>query len=913
MHKFYLALLLSFCALSSSGQTAGSYVNYEKAGNSLTVRGTLGALKIQVYSPEIFKIQVLESASAVSFDSSYTVSLVPPPVTLTVVENSSSLRLVYEKCTLEISKFPMRVALQSDNAVKIREAGGIDQTRDSVHFSFDINPADVFHGGGGRPFNLDLNKKAFDFYNTQRYAYYDQATGLAQNFNVPFIISSHKYGILFDSDKPGIMRMLLGAYDSTKFNVDALSSGRWAYYLINGDSNDEILENYTLLTGRQPLPPRWAFGYIQSKFGYKTQAEATNAANLIRSSGFPLDALVMDLYWYGDETKMGNFNWDAATWPNPGQMMKDFSSKGVKTILITDPYITTKSSNFRLADSLSLFAKRANTNLTYSFDAWNGTVGLLDIFKPATGSWLRDNYKKLNLQGVTGWWVDKNEPETHPAGASHVNGNAVQIHNLYALAWSKNLYNNFRADFPEKRLFNLTRSGWAGSQRYGALPWSGDVARYWAGLKLQIPIMLQSGMSGLAYMHADVGGFATMSDKTEKDEELDLRWFQFATFTPIVRAHGQRSNVEPYHLNEPFNSVVKKYLNTRYQLLPYLYTLAWKNTTTGRPICLPMDYFEFKKSGEPDDQYYFGENLLVAPVLLHGMLSRKVALPAGKWFDFWTSEIYSGNASIFPKLTVDHIPVYAKAGSFIPMSSKTSIRSTEEYTSDSLTVKFFQDISVPQSSFTLFHDDGADANSLANGKFELIDFSGKVWNDSVRIVTERTKNFDKSLISRAMRYEIKNFNSQLKSVRLNGRSLLVVYREEDFKGESAYYDLSTKQLKIRYQWECALKSTLVIERDGLSLITAVEEIPENELLNVYPNPGRPDQPIQVTAKIPETGNFELEIIDQKGITVYSKSLGKLKKGTLIDSQIDVKNLRGIYIVRLKSPSGKTRAKTILIE
>lgn len=183
----------------------------------------------------------------------------------------------------------------------------------------------------------------------------------------------------------------------------------------------------------------------------------------------------------------------------------------------------------------------------------------------------------------------------------------------------------------------------------------------------------------------------------------------------------------------------------------------------------------------------------------------------------------------------------------------------------------------------------------------------------MRIVTERTKNFDKSLISRAMRYEIKNFNSQLKSVRLNGRSLLVVYREEDFKGESAYYDLSTKQLKIRYQWECALKSTLVIERDGLSLITAVEEIPENELLNVYPNPGRPDQPIQVTAKIPETGNFELEIIDQKGITVYSKSLGKLKKGTLIDSQIDVKNLRGIYIVRLKSPSGKTRAKTILIE
>lgn len=912
IYKYFLVLLLLVVCKLSFGQGAGNFVSFEKDKGGIIIQGTKGVLKIQTFSSEIFKIQVLPSKNAPSLDSSYSVILPPATAALNIVETKDNIEIRSEKCSLLIDKFPLNVALKSGNEVKIKETRGYVQTKDSVNFLFNINPKDVFHGAGSRPFGPDLNRKAFDFNNTWEFAYYDQATGLSQSFNVPFIVSSHKYGILFDSDLPGSMRMYVGASDSTKLNVQARSNGKWAYYLIHGDNNDEILEYYTLLTGRQPLPPRWALGYIQSKFGYQNESEATVAISKLQNEGFPVDALALDLYWYGGETFMGNFNWNAPNWPKPTEMMERLRSKGVKTILITDPYITTKSANFRAAELQSLFAKRPGSNATYTQDIWNGTVGLLDIFKPAPQTWVAAQYKRLAAQGVEGWWTDKIEPDYHPNDAVHVNGNAAQVHNLYALTWSKNLFELYKKEFPTKRLFNLTRSGWAGSQRYGVLPWSGDVARYWAGLRLQIPIILQSGMSGIAYMHSDIGGFATMSDKTEKDEELDLRWFQFGTFTPVMRNHGQRANPEPYNLSEPFYSNVKKYMNIRYQLLPYLYSLSWKNSTSGRPICMPMDYFTPNRAlGNLNDQYFFGENLLIAPVLLHGMPSRKVVLPPGKWFDFWTNEAHNGNTDIFPKLTVDHIPVYAKGGSFIPLSTSTTKKSTDNYNSDSLTVKFYQDISVPTSSFTMFHDDGVNPNSLANAKYELIDFTGKVSSDNVDVTVERTKSFDKSLAKRHLTFEINNLTSNPTAVTLNGQTIPIVYLNNEFKNQTAYYDLVSKQLNVQFDWDCNVAANISVMRDGVDIITGTEPKRDDKVLSVFPNPSR--SPISVKVTVPETGSYELEVYNLAGNAVYKSALGQHSKGKVLDLSLDLRVSSGAYLVRLRNGQGLVFTKKIVIQ
>ncbi|MEY4540432.1 MAG: hypothetical protein RLZZ306_2189, partial [Bacteroidota bacterium] len=474
------------------------------------------------------------------------------------------------------------------------------------------------------------------------------------------------------------------------------------------------------------MPPRWALGYIQSKFGYRNEKETIGVVNELREKGFPIDAIVLDLFWYGDFSTMGNLDWDATNWQNPTKMMDDFNKKGVKTVLITEPYIARNSNNFRLADTdWRIFATRPDNNQSYIYNHFGNNVGLIDIFNPRAQSFLWDNYKRLANQGVGGWWTDKIEPDNHPIDAVHVAGNAVQVHNLYPLVWHKNLFENYRKDFPTQRLFNLTRSGYAGSQRFGALPWSGDVARVWNGLKLQIPIMVQSGMTGFAYMHSDTGGFWTVPGNKDKDEELDIRWLQFSVFSPIVRPHGERSSTEPYDYSQPFYDISKNYLNIRYKLLPYLYTLSWQNSTMGRPICMPMDYFEFNKEyGNISDQYFFGENMVVSPVLLHGQPVRRTILPKGKWFSFWTNEVFEGNGKVFENLTFNHIPVYAKAGGIIPLASSAKL-STEYYTSDSLTVKFFQDISVPSSRFTMYHDDGKDPDALQNKRYELIDFTGK--------------------------------------------------------------------------------------------------------------------------------------------------------------------------------------------
>jgi oligosaccharide 4-alpha-D-glucosyltransferase len=911
-YKYLFVLFFVFINMLSFGQGAGDFVSFQKSEHTILIQGTKGILKITAFNSGVFKVQTLTTQNSPFLDSSYSVVLKPSYSLGNVEDTKISLLIKTDQCTLEINKFPLTVALKSNTTTKIREITGPKQTPDSVTFTFNINPNDVFHGAGSRPFGPDLNRKAFDFYNTYENAYYDQATGLSQSFNVPFIVASHQFGLLFDSDLPGSMRMYVGAVDSTKLSVQVASKGKWAYYLINGADNDEILANYTLLTGRQPLPPRWALGYIQSKFGYKNESEATVAASTLQKQGFPLDALVLDLYWYGDETMMGNLDWYAKNWPDPTSMMKNLAAKGVKTILITDPYITTKSSNYSFAANASLFAQKPGSTAPYTQTIWNGTVATLDIFKPAAQTWLWGNYKRLTSQGVSGWWTDKIEPDYDPKDAVYTLGTALQVHNLYALFWSKNLYENFRKDFPTKRLFNLTRSGWSGSQRYSIIPWSGDVARYWAGLRLQIPIMLQASMSGIGYMHSDTGGFATMSDKTEKDEELDLRWFQFGTFTPVLRSHGQRSNVEPFNLAEPFYSVVKKYLNIRYQLLPYIYSLAWKNSTTGRPICMPMDYFTADKAtGNINDQYFFGENLLIAPVLLHGMPSRKVALPAGKWFDFWTNQVVSGD--IFPKLAVDNIPVYAKAGGFVPLSTSTTIKSTDYYSSDSLTVKFYQDILVPASTFTMFHDDGADPNSLQNAKYELIDFKGHVSSDSVIITTTRSKDHPQSLAKRVMLYEIENVTSNPISVLLNGKPLPVVFLPNEFGNEMAYFNLVSKQLKIRYNWDCKVPATLTIVRDGLSIITGTEPSATENSLTVFPNPSVGGKPISVKAIIPQTGDYDLEVFNVKGRKIRHETLGKQAKGKVLNLTIEAPEIRGSYILKLKNEQGFYHSKKFVIE
>lgn len=904
-----LCFILLVCHQAYAQSSAGNFKSFDKSGSTLTLKGTGGDLVVEAYARNIFRIQLVKAGS-LPWNDSFATILKPSGAIGAVKETSTELTVPFEDCELIITKTPLKVALKAGGKVKVNEPEGMRQTVDSIHFSFNIQPENVFHGAGGRPFGLNLNRKVFDFYNSYEGGYYEEATRLSQSVSLPFLVCSNEYGLLLDSDMPGNLRFDIGGFDSTRLNADGLSSGKWAYFLINGKSNDEILQNYALLTGYQPLPPRWAFGYIQSKAGFKSEQEVQTLVNDLRTKGFPLDAIGYDHAWYKQQ---GGFDWDKSKFPNPDQMVKDFAAKGIKTVLGIDPYISTGSLLYSEVLNGGMLTGSASGQSAVLVNTPAGQAGLLDIFNTKAQTYLGNKLRNLNESGLKGWYSDRNEPEWHPKEMLHVSGRAEMVNNLYSHVWLKAVYENFRKDFPQKRLFHLTRSAYTGSQRYGALTWSAHPVRFWTGLKLQIPIMLHAGMSGLAYMHSGVGGFITGDGKKEKDEELDLRWLQFACFTPVVRTDGDRDITDPAGLTEPFFSSSKNALNLRYRMLPYIYSLAYLNTTSARPICLPMDYFEKNKDlSNLSDQYLFGENLLVAPVLLHGMLSRKVVFPDGKWFNFWTSTEAGTNTAVFEKLSLDNIPVYARAGAIIPMAN-SGFRSTDNYLSDSLSIRYFQDITAPASSFAFYHDDGSDPDALVKKSYELLEMKGNVWQDSVQFTITQVQTFAGAPKSRQVEVEVENMQSIPKSVKIGSRSLTLVFSKAEFKNENqAYYNSVSRQLTVRFRWEQGVTSRLVVTRQGLSVLTPNEQLEQSGRMTVYPNPVTSDHLITIEADA-VSGRYELDIFNSAGACIYHHDLGTYTRGQEIKHQWSPGGNKGTFLVRIRNKQGDTITKKLVVE
>src|SRR5690606_38698513 len=251
-------------------------------------------------------------------------------------------------------------------------------------------------------------------------------------------------------------------------------SGRKTYQVIVGNTWDNLIENYTLLTGRQPLPPRWAFGNFASRFGYHSEREARETVAKFKVDKIPLDAIILDLYWFGKEVKgtMGNLAFDRDSFPNPEAMMADFNKQGIKTVLVTEPFILTTSNRWNEAVSKNILATDS-IGQPFTYDFYFGNTGLIDIFKPEGHDWFWDIYKNLAKKGVSGWWGDLGEPEVHPSELQHATGSADEVHNIYGHNWAKLLFDGYQKDFPEQRPFILMRSGYSGSQRFGLIPWSG--------------------------------------------------------------------------------------------------------------------------------------------------------------------------------------------------------------------------------------------------------------------------------------------------------------------------------------------------------------------------------------------------------------------------------------------------------
>lgn len=720
--KYYLHLIaLGAAAMGAIAATMPSPGSISTSGQSTLIGTERGTVAVTPITPEIFKVSRIPAGiKSISFPRSQSSVLSPDSEDVTWFATPAEVVFASGNLSLRVDRRTGRTAFfNAEGDTILAEAGGVDNSGDIKTVSLLNNVAQNFYGAGERGHSLRLNGDTLSMYNRQNYGYTGSDPRISQmGISVPWLVSDAGYGILFDDYNQASLTV---GNDSIVYTSE--TSKPLSYYFVNGNGSlAEATGRYTELTGRQPLPPFWTLGYITSKYGYHNEQETLGAIDSLKKRGYPVDGIVLDLYWYGKETDMGRLEWNKDQFPDHKAMLDSLKRLGVNTVLINQPYINKIGAidNYNTLAEAGMLAKDKDGNV-HDVTTWVGDAGMLDMANPKTRAWLWNRLKGLTEEGVAGWWGDLGEPEVHPLTIVHANGEtASQFHNVWGNLWSKTIYDGLRNDFPEMRPMLMMRGGTAGLQRYGVFPWTTDVSRSWGGFEPQIKLMLNSGMSGLAYMGSDVGGFA-VDPADPYQPELYVRWLQMGAFTPMLRTHAQLKP-EPYHYPQ-HNDIILDFVKQRYQWLPYNYTLAYENSSQGLPLARPVNFHSEGGTVESNvtDEYLWGAEVLVAPVLKKGERSRKVYFPEGdRWYNWNNPSLtYKGGSSAIVKAPLSELPMFVKAGSFIPQYT-LPIENVGQYDPIALTIKYFP--SAEESQYTLFDDDRKSPTSLQDGQYQLTTF-----------------------------------------------------------------------------------------------------------------------------------------------------------------------------------------------
>ncbi|MFL6673406.1 MAG: TIM-barrel domain-containing protein [Massilia sp.] len=759
-----LAVLLAASPLACAQNADRQFHSFRQDHNTLEIATSDGRYLIKPYSANIVETTFIPKGEGYE-SASHAVVLAPAAVPVSVTTDARQLVFATPGITVTVDKQPFRISYTYKGRALVAEKLGYARANDMDSIEFALDASEALYGAGARAVGMNRRGHRFQLYNKAHYGYGQYAELL--NFAVPMALSSKKYALHFDNPQTGYLDFDSRKDGTLRYEV---IGGRKTYQVVAGDSWDEIMAGYTSLTGRQPLPPRWAFGNFASRFGYKSEAETRATVDKFIAEKIPLDAIVLDLYWFGKDVKgtMGNLDWDRDTFPHAEQMMADLAKKGVKTVVITEPFVLSTSKRWHEAVERKVLATNRQ-GAPYTYDFYFGNTGLIDLYKPEARDWFWNIYKGLKQGGVGGWWGDLGEPEMHPSALLHASGTAGQVHNVYGHDWARLIAEGYQKDFPNERPFILMRAGYSGSQRFGLIPWSGDVSRGWGGLQSQMEIALQMGMQGLAYMHSDLGGFAG----AVLDDELYLRWLQYGVFQPVFRPHAQ-SDVppEPVFREPRTKSLAREAIRLRYAMLPYNYTLAFDNSQTGMPLMRPVLFAEPEGNLESvSSTYLWGPDFLVAPVVEPGAARKEVVFPVkdSVWFDFYTDQPHRGGITEVVATVPGHIPVFVRAGAFIPMAKV--VQSTRDYSTRQIDLHYYHDASVSAGSGKLYDDDGATAGAYEKGRYELVRFgsSARAGKLEITLQTETGKAIE--AVARTIALKVHNVRARPRAVSLDGRSV----------------------------------------------------------------------------------------------------------------------------------------------
>jgi oligosaccharide 4-alpha-D-glucosyltransferase len=773
MKKLLLILLLS--SVSFAQNSKRTFTSYQYKNNVLEVTTNDGKYLIKAYSDKIFETSFIPKGE--TFNPNSHAVLLSNSQKLSVKNNTNTIEATSNSGKIVIQKNPFQISYFNGNKLLFSEKLGYQKVKhiplenvkgnivyDSTEvLDFTISADEKLFGGGARALGMNRRGNRLALYNRAHYGY--ETHSELMNFCIPVIISSNLYAIHFDN--PAIGYLDLDSKKNNTINYETIS-GRKTYQVVMANSWDELLENYTFLTGKQPLPAKWTFGNFSSRFGYRSQESVEGTIRKFEENKLPVDAIILDLYWFGKTIKgtMGNLDWDKDNFPEPTKMVSDLNKKNVKTVLISEPFVLTTSKRWNEAVKEDVLVKNEQGKPA-TWDFYFGNTSVIDIFKPEGKNWFWNIYKKQINQGVGGIWGDLGEPEVFPAFVKTAGGTADEIHNIYGHHWAKLVYDGYAKDFPTQRPFILMRSGYSGTQRYGIIPWSGDVNRSWKGLESQVEISLQMGMQGLAYMHSDLGGFAG----DYNDNELYLRWLQYGVFNPIFRPHAQEEVASEIAKKDIVTiEKARKAVDLRYQLLPYNYTLAYENSVSGKPLMRPLFFDEpnNEKLLNEKESYLWGNDFLVKAITKSDVKSTEMYFPkSANWFDFYTNKKYDAGTTQSVNVSESAIPTFIRGGSFIAMSKP--ILNISEFNFNEIDVHFYYDDTVKTSSGKLFNDDENSAQSIAENKYELVHFSSENNAEKVKIKVQNWvgKNFKAD--KKSMNFIVHNL--QAKKVTVKGKSI----------------------------------------------------------------------------------------------------------------------------------------------
>jgi alpha-glucosidase (family GH31 glycosyl hydrolase) len=599
--------------------------------------------------------------------------------------------------------------------------------------------------------------------------------------------------------------------------------------------------------------------------------------------------------------------------------MQDFLNGGIKTINITEPYIVEYSSNFQTAYNNGYFTFNSQGQPALIPGWWSCggcNAGLLDITNPDAQQWWWNKHPAFFGNELAGIWTDLGEPEAHPELMNHFLGSRNKVHNIFNFLWAELIFKGINQTRPNKRVFNLIRSGFAGIQRFGVIPWSGDVAKHFGGLKVQLPMLLNMGMSGLGYHNSDIGGFCCGTTTPE----LYVRWMQYGTFCPIARAHGiDNQPTEPWGFGSEAEQISKKYIELRYKLLPYIYTMTYENYKTGMPLARPLlfDYPEVISYNNYSNAYMWGPSFLVAPVVDQNHITKNVSFPVGEWVDFYTDNVIVGGGSYVVQAPLDKLPLFVKRGSIIPLQPVMNF--TDEFLLDTLILEIYP-TQFSDASFSLYEDDGISLD-YQSGDFAITELAQSITanNDLLVNIGASTGNFNGKLTHKIYLSNVHHVGAKPSTVLLNNNLIpeRSSYQQLRNSENGFYFDEARRKLSMQHKGSTDSSYEIKAVDIVLSNAQIKETLPtEFVFYQNYPNPFNSTTNIKFI--IPSVGAYSNTPVQLKIYDVLGSEIATLvneeKPAGSYEVEWNAPGLpSGVYFYRFRAGSYSATKKMVLMK